>query len=84
MEKLKLSEKLAMFADHWSPKVVDELNGQHVKLVKFVGEFVCHKHDHEDELCLVVKGRFTMEFREGHPTLKMRLWPGGMLIVASK
>ena len=64
MEKVNLGEKLALFADQWSPKVVGELNGQHVKLVKFVGEFVWHKHDHEDELFLVVKGRFTMEFRD--------------------
>ena len=64
MEKVSLGEKLALFADQWSPKVVGELNGQHVKLVKFVGEFVWHKHDHEDELFLVVKGRFTMEFRD--------------------
>lgn len=64
MEKVNLGEKLTLFADHWSPKVVGELNGQHVKLVKFVGEFVWHTHDHEDELFLVVKGRFTMEFRD--------------------
>ena len=64
MEKVNLGEKLAQFADHWCPKVVGELNGQQVKLVKFVGEFVWHTHDHEDELFLVVKGRFTMEFRD--------------------
>jgi len=69
MEKVNLGEKLAMFADQWSPKVVGELNGQHVKLVKFVGEFVWHKHDHEDELFLVVKGRFTMESRDRHVSL---------------
>ncbi len=68
-EKVNLGEKLALFADHWSPKVVGELNGQHVKLVKFVGEFVWHTHDHEDELFLVVKGRFTMEFRDRHVAL---------------
>ncbi len=64
MEKVNLGEKLALFADHWSPKVVGELNGQHVKLVKFRGEFVWHTHDAEDELFLVVRGRFTMEFRD--------------------
>ncbi len=69
MVKVNLSEKLALFADHWSPKVVGELNGQQVKLVKFVGEFVWHAHDHEDELFLVVKGRFTMEFRDRHVPL---------------
>lgn len=69
MEKVNLGEKLALFSDHWKPRVVGELNGQHVKLVKFVGEFVWHKHDHEDELFLVVKGRFTMEFRDRHVPL---------------
>ena len=64
MDKVNLAEKLARFSEHWSPKVVGELNGQHVKLVKFVGEFVWHKHDHEDELFLVVKGRFRMDFRD--------------------
>ena len=64
MEKVNLAEKLALFTDHWSPKVVGELNGQHVKLVKFVGEFVWHKHDREDELFLVLKGRFRMDFRD--------------------
>jgi mannose-6-phosphate isomerase-like protein (cupin superfamily) len=66
MDKVNLVEKLALFDDHWSPRIVAELNGQHVKLVKFRGEFVWHKHDHEDELFLVVKGRFRMEFRARH------------------
>jgi mannose-6-phosphate isomerase-like protein (cupin superfamily) len=64
VEKVNLAEKLALISDHWKPRVVGELNGQHVKLVKFVGEFVWHTHDHEDELFLVVRGRFTMEFRD--------------------
>jgi len=63
---VNISEKLTLFHDHWSPKVVGELNGQHVKLVKFLGEFVWHKHDHEDELFLVIKGRFRMEYRDSH------------------
>ena len=66
MEKVHLAEKLARFRDHWSPKIVGELNGQQEKLVKFLGEFVWHQHDHEDELFLVVKGRFRMEFRDRH------------------
>ena len=66
MEKVNLREKLSLFHDHWSPKVVGDLNGQQVKLVKFVGEFVWHHHDHEDELFLVVSGRFRMEFRDRH------------------
>ena len=64
MNKVNLTKKLALFDEHWSPKIVGELNGQHVKLVKFQGEFVWHHHDLEDELFLVVKGRFRMEFRD--------------------
>lgn len=64
MEKVNIDQKLALFSDHWSPKIVGELNGQHVKLVKFKGEFVWHKHDLEDELFMVIKGQFTMEFRD--------------------
>jgi mannose-6-phosphate isomerase-like protein (cupin superfamily) len=64
MYKVNLAEKFAQFADHWSPKVVGELNGQQVKLVKFQGEFVWHQHDYEDELFLVVSGSFCMEFRD--------------------
>ena len=64
MNKVNLLEKLSLFSDHWSPKVVGELNGQHVKLVKFQAEFVWHKHDGEDELFLVVNGRFRMDFRD--------------------
>lgn len=62
--KVNLAEKLALFHEHWSPKSVAELNNQHVKLVKFQGEFVWHKHDAEDEMFFVLKGRFRMEFRD--------------------
>ena len=64
MEKVNLREKLDLFAEHWQPKIVGDLNGQHIKLVKFQGTFVWHHHDNEDELFLVVKGRFLMEFRD--------------------
>ena len=77
MEKVNLREKLALLSDHWSPRVVGDLNGQQVKLVKFVGEFVWHHHDHEDELFLVVSGRFCMEFRDR----QVRLDEGEFLIV---
>ena len=63
-EKVNLAQKLSLFDEHWSPKVVGELNGQHVKLVKLLGPFVWHHHDEEDELFLVVKGRFRMEYRD--------------------
>ena len=64
MHKVNLAEKLSRFNEHWNHKIVGELNGQHVKLVKFQGEFVWHHHDLEDELFLVLKGRFRMEFRD--------------------
>lgn len=64
MEKINLREKLGMFDAHWAPKIVGELNGQHVKLVKFQGEFVWHQHQSEDELFLVLRGRFDMHFRD--------------------
>ena len=62
--KVNLADAFARFADHWTPKIVGDLNGQHVKLVKFAGAFVWHHHEHEDELFLVVRGRFRMEFRD--------------------
>jgi mannose-6-phosphate isomerase-like protein (cupin superfamily) len=68
--KVNLRQKLAAFSDHWSPKVVADLNGQQVKLAKFVGGFVWHHHDHEDELFMVLKGRFRMEFRDRHVWLE--------------
>lgn len=64
MNKVNINEKLSLFDDHWNPRIVGELNGQHVKLVKFQGEFVWHKHDSEDEMFLVVEGSFNMEFRD--------------------
>jgi mannose-6-phosphate isomerase-like protein (cupin superfamily) len=68
--KVNIREKLALFHDQWNPRIVGELNGQHVKLVKFQGEFVWHKHDREDELFLVIKGRFRMEYRDRHVWLE--------------
>lgn len=64
MEKVNIEQKLSLFSEHWSPKIVGELNGQHVKLAKLKGEFVWHKHDHEDELFFVIKGSFKMEYRD--------------------
>lgn len=63
-EKVNIAEKLSRFSDHWNPRIVAELNGQHVKLVKFQGEFVWHQHEHEDEMFLVVHGAFRMELRD--------------------
>ena len=70
MEKVNLREKLDLFAEHWQPKIVGDLNGQHIKLVKFQGEFVWHHHDVEDEMFLVVGGRFRMDFRDRHVWLE--------------
>lgn len=77
IERVRLSEKFARFTEHWSPKVVGELNGQQVKLVKFQGTFAWHHHEHEDELFLVHLGTFRMEFRDG----TVELEAGDFLVV---
>ena len=77
VDKINLAEKLSRFAEHWSPKVIADLNGQQVKLVKFQGEFVWHHHDDEDELFLVIDGRFRMDFRDRQVWLE----PGEMIVV---
>ena len=64
MKKINLPQKLSLIGDHWNPRIVGELNGQYLKLVKFQGPFSWHHHETEDEMFLVVKGRFRMEFRE--------------------
>ena len=64
VEKVNIKEKLSQFSDHWSPKIVGELNGQHVKLAKLKSEFIWHKHEEEDELFYVIKGVLLMEFRD--------------------
>src|SRR5215207_5932856 len=74
---VNLAKKFAMFTGHWQPNVVGELNGQQVKLVKLLGEFVWHHHDHEDELFLVVRGRLRMEFTDGYRDVG----PGEFIIV---
>jgi mannose-6-phosphate isomerase-like protein (cupin superfamily) len=63
-EKVNINSKLAQFGDYWNPRIIGELNNQHVKAVKLNGEFVWHHHDHEDELFLVIKGQLIMEFRD--------------------
>lgn len=64
MDAINIAGKLSLFTDHWNPRIVAELNGQHVKLGKFKGTFVWHKHDNEDELFYVLEGSFKMEFRD--------------------
>jgi mannose-6-phosphate isomerase-like protein (cupin superfamily) len=77
VEKVNLAEKLALIAEHWRPRVVGELNGQEVKLVKFQGEFVWHRHDGEDELFLGLRGRFRIELRDR----AVEVGPGEFVIV---
>ena len=64
MDKIQLLQKFSLFSDYWNPRIVGALNGQQVKLVKLLGEFVWHSHDHEDELFYVVRGSFSMELRD--------------------
>ena len=64
IDKVSLAQKLALFDDHWNPKIVGELNDSFVKLVKLKGEFVWHHHEAEDELFLVLKGSLLMRFRD--------------------
>lgn len=72
-----LGDRFALIHEHWRPKVAAELNGQELKLVKFKGEFVWHKHEHEDELFLVWRGKFRVEFRER----VVELGPGQFVVV---
>jgi mannose-6-phosphate isomerase-like protein (cupin superfamily) len=69
MDKVNLAEKFRLFSEHWSPRIAGELNGQQVKLVKFKAPFVWQHHQHEDELFLVVRGSFIMEFRDKNVVL---------------
>jgi mannose-6-phosphate isomerase-like protein (cupin superfamily) len=77
LTKVNLAEKLARVPDHWHPRVVAELNGQHVKVVKLAGAFTWHHHEHEDELFLVVRGRLRMELRDGN----VELGPGELIVI---
>ena len=70
MKKINISQKLAQFNDHWNPRIIGGLNKQHVKLAKIKGEFIWHKHDHEDEMFLVLKGTLKIEFRDRTETIQ--------------
>jgi mannose-6-phosphate isomerase-like protein (cupin superfamily) len=74
---VNLEEKLARFTEHWSPKIVGEVNDSWVKVVKFAGEFVWHHHEREDEMFLVIKGRLRMRFRDREAVVN----PGEFIIV---
>jgi mannose-6-phosphate isomerase-like protein (cupin superfamily) len=77
MEKINLSEKLGLFSDYWKPRVIGELNGQHLKLAKFKGEFIWHCHESEDELFLVLNGTLAILLRDR----TVHLEPGELFIV---
>ncbi|MBZ0113430.1 MAG: cupin domain-containing protein [Thermoanaerobaculia bacterium] len=77
MHKVSLTEQLAGIEEHWRPRVVGELNGQEVKVAKFAGAFVWHRHDDADELFLGVKGHFRLEFRDR----SVEIGPGDFVIV---
>jgi len=77
MQTVNLADKFARFSDHWSPKLVGQVNGCAIKLVKISGEFVWHHHDSEDEMFFVVKGRLRMRFRDGEQMVN----PGEFIIV---
>ncbi|HEY5824114.1 MAG TPA: cupin domain-containing protein [Cyclobacteriaceae bacterium] len=77
MEAINVMQKFSLFSDHWSPKIIGDLNGQQVKLAKVKGEFVWHDHKDEDELFFIFKGKLKIEFRDK----MVELNPGEMLIV---
>lgn len=77
MHKVNVLEKFQQVTAHWTPKIAGELNGQHVKLVKFEGPFTWHHHENEDELFYVIKGSFVMELRDKN----IELNEGDFLIV---
>lgn len=77
MDKVNLAEKFGLFTERWSPKIVGEINDAHVKLCRLQGEFVWHKHDHEDEMFFVVEGQLELRFRDKSVTLS----PGEFLII---
>jgi mannose-6-phosphate isomerase-like protein (cupin superfamily) len=77
IEKVNIAEKFSVIKDHWNPRIAGELNGQYIKLVKFTGDFVWHKHENEDEMFLVVDGSFTMELRDKN----IEMLPGEFVVI---
>ena len=69
-KKINIQDKLSLFNDHWNPRIIGELNKQHVKLAKIKGEFIWHKHEDEDEMFLVLKGTLKIEFRDRTETIQ--------------
>jgi mannose-6-phosphate isomerase-like protein (cupin superfamily) len=84
MQKVNLNDKLTLINDHWNPRIAGELNGQYVKLVKFQGPFTWHHHENEDELFMVVKGRFRMDYRD-EADVDQQVWiEAGELIIVPR
>jgi len=81
MNKINLRDKLSLIKDHWNPHIAAELNDQYVKLVKFQGPFTWHHHENEDELFMVVKGRFRMEYRQAGAEESIWIEEGEMIVV---
>ncbi|HKS10714.1 MAG TPA: cupin domain-containing protein [Pyrinomonadaceae bacterium] len=81
MNKINLRDKLSQIDDRWNPRIAAELNNQYVKLVKFQGPFTWHHHENEDELFVVVKGRFRMEYREAETEQSVWIEAGEMIVV---
>ncbi|MEO8215642.1 MAG: cupin domain-containing protein [Acidobacteriota bacterium] len=77
MDKVNIDEKLSRIKEHFHPYLIAELNGQEIKAVKALGEFVWHHHEDADELFLIVRGRLRIEFRDHH----VELGPGEMLVI---
>jgi mannose-6-phosphate isomerase-like protein (cupin superfamily) len=84
MHKVNIAEKFSKISEYWKPYIGAELNGQCVKFDKLKGEFVFHHHDHEDELFLVVKGRFRMEYRDKDHTERHEWIEEGEFIVVPR
>lgn len=81
MQKVSLQEKLSLFTEHWSPRVVGELNGQHVRVVKLQGDFIWHHHENEDELFLVLKGVLHLDYRENGSEKTVDLNEGEFIVM---
>lgn len=79
--KVSLTDKLALFTEQYSPKIIGEVNDLHVKVVKLHGEFIWHHHDEEDELFFVVKGELRMRVREGGTEQEFTIRPGEFIII---
>jgi len=63
-DKVNIAEKLALISDHWNPRIAGEFQGMHIRLVKLLGEFVWHQHEHEDEVFIIIEGRLLLKFRD--------------------